>query len=157
MLPLVSPLAETSVAKEERKRQTPQPVEDAAVAPQSDDMRPARKGESQMFSIGQKVMCVDGKPRKNGMCRHTDEVLINVGSIYTVREIIDARGHGCDEDALLLEEIRNPIRVYVTPAGPERTEVYFFASRFRPLRTANIDVFTKMQEPTRARELEPVY
>jgi hypothetical protein len=52
----------------------------------------ARPGkESKMFSIGQKVMCVDGKPRKNGMCRPTDEVLIDVGSIYTDREIIDTR------------------------------------------------------------------
>ena len=109
-----------------------------------------------MFGIGQKVLCVDGKPRKAGMCSQTDEVLVAVGSIYTVREVIDTRGHGYDEDALLLEEIRNPVRVYVTPAGPVRTEVYFFASRFRPLRTTHIDVFTKMLEPTPVRELEPV-
>jgi len=110
-----------------------------------------------MFSVGQKVICVNCSPRKDGFCNPTDEKLVAVGTIYTIRDIVNCQAHGyAEEAAFLLEEIVNPVRVYVAPTGPVRTELYFFASRFRPLRTTNIDVFTKMREPVPAREAELV-
>ena len=69
------------------------------------------------------------------------------GAVYTIRGTVDCRALGYDEDGLLLEEIVNPVRLRKAPSGPCRGEVCFRISRFRPLRTTSIGVFTAMLEP----------
>ena len=72
------------------------------------------------------------------------------GYVYTVRAVLDARPYGFDCDALLLEEVVNPVMAHTTApvAGAVfEVEVFFLAWRFRPLHDANIEVFTRMLEP----------
>ena len=109
-----------------------------------------------MFAIGQKVVCVDDRLRTGR--RYYRENLPKNGVVYTVREMVDARARGyTDEDwGLRLVEIVNRKRWYTPPNGRIFTEMFFSASRFRPLRSTNIDVFLKMLEPTPARERELV-
>ena len=61
--------------------------------------------------------------------------------------------HGFDEDGLRLVEIVNRVDTYRSPLGPRFGECTYRISRFRPLRTTSIDVFTKMLEPELVREL----
>jgi hypothetical protein len=98
-----------------------------------------------VFHVGQKVVCVNDQawPRAYG---YTPK-LPKCGVIYTIRAIIDCRAWGYDEDGLLLAEIVNPKRIHVTRFRPRLSEVKFRMSRFRPVRTTNIDVFLKMLEP----------
>ena len=79
--------------------------------------------------------------------------LPTLGSVYTIRAIVrcKARG-GFDEDGVWLEEIVNAPRLYNSPKGPVVLELAFRVSRFRPLRTTNIDAFLKMLEPVKVRE-----
>jgi len=107
-----------------------------------------------MFSVGQKVVYVDGSCTNRS---RSYEKLPTVGCVYTVRSIVPRGIYGFDDDGLLLAEIRNPLAWYPTGAGPRVfCELHFRARRFRPLRTTNIDVFTKMLEPAPARERELV-
>jgi hypothetical protein len=105
------------------------------------------------FHVGQKVVCVDIRPRRKYLHPATAAASVaplarpEKGGIYTMREVFDARPHGFDHDALLLAEILNPVLDYIAPAGPVRCEQFFLAFRFRPLRTTSIDVFTRMLEP----------
>jgi hypothetical protein len=69
------------------------------------------------------------------------------GSVYTIREIVPCKEMGFDEDGLRLVEIVNLGRRYVSPTGPVTHELAFRVSRFRPVRTTNIDVFRQMLEP----------
>ena len=111
------------------------------------------------FHVGQKVVCVNISPRPGvrGLHpQHGDEVTPWKGHVYTVRAVFDARPHGYDQDALLLEEIVNPVRRYIAPAGVVEVEQFFLVFRFRPVRTTSIEVFTRMLVPTPAREVEPV-
>lgn len=73
-----------------------------------------------MFRIGQKIVCVDGKPRRP---RTTPHIYPVKGEIYTVRAI-----HR-NLDAVLLEEIINYPRYYSNVFG----ELHWFCDRFRPI------------------------
>jgi hypothetical protein len=79
------------------------------------------------------------------------ETLPAHGRIYTIRGIVPCIARGFDEDGLHLVEIVNRPRRW--PEG-RRTELAFRISRFRPLRSTNIDVFLQMLEPTRVLEVE---
>ena len=72
------------------------------------------------------------------------------GNVYTVRAVLDARPYGFDCDALLLEEVVNPVMAHTTApvAGAVfEVEQFFLAWRFRPVRTTSIEVFEKLLEP----------
>jgi hypothetical protein len=108
-----------------------------------------------VFHVGQKVVCIDVSSHKQkGHLRPTyaSTVTPTLGGVYTVRDIFDASVYGHDEPGLLLDEIVNPVRRYISLAGPCECEQFFLAFRFRPVRTTNIDVFTKMLEPVPVRE-----
>jgi hypothetical protein len=105
-----------------------------------------------VFHVGQKVVCIDVSSHKQkGHLRPTyaSTVTPTLGGVYTVRDIFDASVYGHDEPGLLLVEIVNPVRRYISLAGPCECEQFFLAFRFRPVRTTNVDVFTKMLEQCR--------
>lgn len=97
------------------------------------------------FRVGQRVVCVNTRnwPRDDRRPTYPKR-----GAVYTVRAIYPGRAHGYDEDGLRLVEIVNRRGTYWSPDGRRRRcELAFRMSRFRPLRTTNIDVFTRMLEP----------
>jgi hypothetical protein len=104
-----------------------------------------------VLSIGQKVVCIDD--RRGNAGRYDHETLPQRGSVYTIREIVPCKDLGYDEDGLRLVEIVNPGGWYVSPSGPVLRELAFRVSRFRPVRTTNIDVFRQMLEPQRVVEV----
>jgi hypothetical protein len=115
--------------------------------------------QAMSFDVGQKVVCVDNRPRLDGSGRrsgHGDETLPAQGAVYTVRAIVPGKPYGYEHDGVLLEEIVNPVRQYQAPSGPVRAELFFAAWRFRPLRSTNIDVFTRMLKSAPVREPELV-
>ena len=59
-----------------------------------------------------------------------------------MREIVPLKHLGADDDGLLVAEIVNPIREYITPVGPMTGELSFRVSRFRP--APDIGVFKRM-------------
>ena len=76
-----------------------------------------------------------------------------LGGVYTIRDIFDGRIYGHDEPALLLVEIVNPVREYVSHLGRRVTcEPFWLSFRFRPVRATSIDIFTKLLEPVPGRE-----
>lgn len=81
-----------------------------------------------MFRTGQKVVCVDDKPRDNGPSGLTE------GYIYTIRGTYLDKRHTVP--AVMLEEMK-------PPASNSRG---WFADRFRPLveKKTDISVFTKL-------------
>jgi hypothetical protein len=96
---------------------------------------------------GQRVVYVDDR-RAAGTRWYPYDTMPKLGSIYTIREVIDCRPYGYAEHALYLVEIVNvPRHRYASPSGPMMHELAFRVSRFRPVRTTNIDVFLKMLEP----------
>lgn len=94
------------------------------------------------LTVGQKVICVDDLPRPPSL--RTDEAIPTKGCVYHVREIVPLKHLGADDDGLLVGEIVNPRRLYVTPAGEFTCELSFRVSRFRP--APSIDVFRKVLE-----------
>lgn len=84
------------------------------------------------FHIGQKVVCVDASVAWDGDDR------LRVGSVYTIR--------GFDPDTgglgVLLEELVSPI------VAPWEHELSWDPSRFRPVGTTDISIFTAMLAPT---------
>lgn len=95
------------------------------------------------FRVGQKVVCVDGTDRDNdaSTCRgsywmpnYPDE-----GSVYTIRDI---RGNG----GLFLVEVVNPQRTW---AAGDTAEGCWCPTRFRPVQTTDISIFTAMLNPSR--------
>jgi hypothetical protein len=101
--------------------------------------------------IGQKVVCADARRRNDGRRYACDgELLPQEGCVYTIRAIVPCKGLGYEQDGLLLEEVVNPVRRYVSPSGPVTSELMFRASRFRPVRSTKIDVFLAMLEPSKA-------
>jgi len=80
-----------------------------------------------MFYVGQKVICVDGRPSGNG---YGNEQLPKQGGVYTVRAIVGRN--------LRLLEIVNQPRMYAR--GFE--EASFHPSRFRPILDRSIDIST---------------
>jgi len=100
--------------------------------------------------IGQKVVCLDNRLRGGGV--YARETLPKVGSVYTIRAIVPCKVYGYDEDGLLLVEVVNSERQYLSPRGPITHELAFRITRFRPVRTTSIDAFRKMLEPLKVRE-----
>jgi hypothetical protein len=97
------------------------------------------------FHVGQRVVCVNtcNWPRYEHR-----PALPTRGGVYTVRAIVSCVADGYDEDGLRLVEIVNPKRRLRWPSGRcQRIELCFRMSRFRPVRTTSIDVFTRMLEP----------
>ena len=107
-----------------------------------------------MFHVGQKVVCVNARPRRKDLHpRYVSTVTPRLRAVYTIRDIFDASPYGFDEPALLLVEIVNPVRGYSAPTGPVVCEQFWLASRFRPVRTTSIDIFRAMLEPVPTRQL----
>jgi hypothetical protein len=107
-----------------------------------------------MFFVGQRVVCVNISPNPGGGLSPTyrDTNFPEVGGIYTIRRIFCARPFGHDDVAILLAEVRNPVRRYISRTERNvRCEQFFLGFRFRPVRTTNIDVFLKMLEPAPVR------
>lgn len=106
-----------------------------------------------MLHVGQKVVCVDIRPVERALRPgYAGTVIPTLGGVYTIRYIFDAGVYGYDEPGLLLCEIVNPVRKYISPAGrPVTCEAFWWSFRFRPVRTTNIDVFEKLLEPKPAR------
>lgn len=112
-----------------------------------------QREENEVLNIGQKVICVDDRRRKVGSYSYAHEALPKISAVYTIRAIVPRDyASGFDEDGLHLVEIANSPRLYRTPSGPIMCELFFRASRFRPVRTTNIDVFRTMLEPVPVRE-----
>jgi hypothetical protein len=91
------------------------------------------------FHVGQKVVCI-GRFVAEGYC---EEVLPTKGEVYTIRDLVFYQGHA----GVLLEEIRNPPRLYNMGEAHGVCECAFAARQFRPVKTTNIDVFLKMLKP----------
>jgi hypothetical protein len=107
------------------------------------------------FHVGQRVVCVN---TRNWSDRSRDRPKYpKRGAVYTVRAIVVCTDRGYDEDGLYLEEIVNKPRLYEDPQGQlMKCEVAFRMSRFRPVRTTSIDVFTQMLEPVPQKPAELV-
>ena len=106
-----------------------------------------------MLHVGAKIVCVNDCPRSRYSYAPN---LPKMGSVYTIREIVPYKLLGFDEDGLLLVEIVNPPRFHKSPSCPLKSELAFRMSRFRPIQTTSIDVFTDMLEPVPVRETELV-
>lgn len=89
------------------------------------------------FHIGQRVVCIDDKPRPPSISYQQD-AKVTKGSIYTVRGIYNAVPRSIV--GILLEEVTG----ILSPKW--NIEIGFCSTRFRPVRETNIDVFTKMLE-----------
>jgi hypothetical protein len=110
-----------------------------------------------IFYVGRKVVFVNGRIRRDGLFPYYPSTALPVvGSIYTIREVFDARPYGYDEAAILLDEVVNPVRRYIAPAGPVRCEQFFLGNRFRPLHDTSIEIFTQMLQPVPTAPAEPV-
>ena len=110
-----------------------------------------------MLYVGQKVVCVNDRPRGDGLRPlYARTTIPKVRGVFTIRDIFDCTVYGYDEPGLLLVEIVNPVLPYIAPAGQVRCEQFWLAWRFRPLPTTSIDIFTKMLEPVPVRETELV-
>src|SRR6476620_7200793 len=99
--------------------------------------------------VGQRVVYVNDCGCSSG---YENDTLPKLGCVYTVRVIIPCKCYGYSEDGLRLVEIVNTPKQYASPTGPMVHELAFRVSRFRPLRTTNIDAFLKMLEPVKVRE-----
>ena len=98
-----------------------------------------------MLHLGQKVICVRDSNWPRGPYGYTP-TLPQKGVVYTIRAIVPCRAlFGRDEDGLHLVEIVNP--TLPRKSGWVNGELAFRISRFRPVRTTSIDVFTKMLKP----------
>ena|ERR1700726_1578065 len=86
------------------------------------------------FQVGQRVWCVDSKPRDDR------PVPLQEGQIYTIRDMSVSRKG--DLGFLLKEIVRPNSRMYAHDGTI--VETGFFADRFRPLREQNIEVFRQM-------------
>lgn len=91
-----------------------------------------------MFKAGQRVVCVDAKPRK-----HTKEPVLlrflKEGAIYTVRSFEAFPG---EEDYPTLRLVEITLPTLQETIGP--WEVGYAPSRFRPVQETNIDVFQEI-------------
>lgn len=101
------------------------------------------------FYVGQKVVCVDDAFdwAKHG---YGDEVHPIKDQIYTIRELVTSQFWRLGEPCLILEEIRNPVRLYRRrDGGTGPYEQAFLVARFRPIveRKYDISVFKKMLAP----------
>ena len=99
-----------------------------------------------MFRVGQKVVCVDADGLQSD--RSIFSSLPQVGSVYTVREIIPSDCGWPRVPALTLNEIKGE---WDPMWGVEYS---FLATRFRPIvdRTTDISVFKEMLHPSKIAE-----
>jgi hypothetical protein len=106
------------------------------------------------FDVGQHVVCVDMTPRARGLSpTYADTRFPVVGGIYTIRRIYDARPLGHDDLAILLREVRNRPRPYMSATGRDvRCEQFWLGFRFRPVRPTSIDVFRRLLESVPAED-----
>lgn len=81
------------------------------------------------FHVGQKVCCIDDSP---GDVKRFRQYRLEKGTVYTVSAIASHKG------APLIQVAELPV--------PENC--YWRASRFRPVRTTSIEVFTDMLVPS---------
>jgi hypothetical protein len=109
------------------------------------------------FHVGQHVICIDMTPRRCGLSpTYSGTRFPVVGGIYTIRRIYDARPLGHDDLAILLREVRNKPRRYISANGRDvRCEQFWLGFRFRPVRPTSIEAFRALlksvpaeQEPT---------
>jgi len=93
-----------------------------------------------MFHVGQKVVCVDGDFK----CPDQHSILPREKGVYTIRAIY--REHYADAGwtvAVLLEEVRNPARGWLTLGWHE---MGYAADRFRAIteRKTDISIFREI-------------
>lgn len=96
------------------------------------------------FRVGQKVVFVDDTPTQSE-CGPGSYWLPNwpvLGQVYTIRAFVD-------DDAVFLEEVRNPVREFLHGVS----EGSFYCWRFRPVqeRKTDISIFTAMLTPNKRR------
>lgn len=84
-----------------------------------------------MFSIGQKVVCVDGSPIRNN-CDHALPMRLVEGVVYTIRSI-HTEPH-IDGYGVRLEELLNPSIVW---SDGTECEWAYQSERFRPVVTSD--------------------
>ena len=101
-----------------------------------------------MFEIGQKVVCINGKPMRPR--KYPDETHPTEGQIYTIRNVGNVLCDAGVEPAVRLEEIVNTPRLYRLGHGVDgMDELWFRASRFAPIKKTDISIFLKMLEPVK--------
>lgn len=93
-----------------------------------------------MFRVGQKVVCIDVKPRPGRFWVFRDAPV--KGRIYTIASTFIIEGH---DAVTLVEQKRHPMSEYQGYA----------ASRFRPIadRPTDISVFKEMLHPSKIAEV----
>ena len=101
------------------------------------------------FHVGQKVICINDRPKPGQRWGNGHETSVQAGVIYTVREIVPRDPIAGLKEALRFVEIVNRLDEYPRGSGRALVEVNFRASRFFPVLTTNIDVFLEM--PARVR------
>lgn len=99
------------------------------------------------FRIGQKVVCVDGKPWPNTVWFDSEGIVAR--QIYTIKRVYVFRDRPC----VWLEEVARDPRSMETYGA----DVGYGAYRFRPVieRKTSIEVFTAMLTPSPTKR-EPV-
>jgi hypothetical protein len=95
------------------------------------------------FEVKKQVVCINAEHGK----RFPWEILPILNTIYTIRSI---EVHPDGEIGLFLEEIVNKPYQYCDSFG----EISFNASRFKPVKLTNIDVFTEILNPSPTKEKE---
>lgn len=104
------------------------------------------------FHVGQRVKCINTRRWPRDLLGRR-AILPKKGAIYTVRDIVPKEAFRPGtyeepaEDGLHLVEVINPPIVDRLPGCARTTELAFRVSRFCPVRTTNIDVFTAMLAP----------
>jgi hypothetical protein len=98
------------------------------------------------FAVKKQVVCIEGPER----LPFENEIQPVIDGVYTIRRI--KIHHSENRCSFLLEEIVNEQRQYTDGFG----EVSFFSTRFKPVKPTNIDVFTKLLNPTPVKEKEYV-
>jgi hypothetical protein len=94
-----------------------------------------------MFHVGQRVVCVDAAPTPGPGDDDLDG--LQKGRVYTVRRV--------DRHYAWVVEISRRGLTWDPATGEGwKDDAPFFASRFRPVKTTNIDVFLKLLEPVPA-------
>ena len=88
-----------------------------------------------MFRVGQKVVCIDAKPRKRGHVARLTE-----GSVYTISKLGPGDNDGAELFLVEMGAISHPW-------------FGFYADRFRPAveRKTDISVFTKILDNVRVK------
>lgn len=87
-----------------------------------------------MFSPGDLVVCVNGRFPADSDLYYGDEIFVEEGAVYTVREtFLEYEG----THTLTVEEIINKPREY----SDGLVEFHFASSRFRPITRDRLEIF----------------